>query len=44
MKALIFILLLGSFLFAQKFASIGDYGEAGDNELAVANLVKSWIL
>jgi len=27
---------------AQKFAVIGDYGDAGGNELAVANLVKSW--
>ena len=27
---------------AQKFAVIGDYGEDGGNELAVANLVKSW--
>jgi len=25
-----------------RFAVIGDYGLAGDNELAVANLVKSW--
>jgi hypothetical protein len=27
---------------AQKFAVIGDYGDAGGHELAVANLVKSW--
>jgi hypothetical protein len=27
---------------AQKFAVIGDYGDAGSDELAVANLVKSW--
>jgi len=27
---------------AQKFAVIGDYGDAGGDELAVANLVKSW--
>ena len=27
---------------AQKFAVIGDYGDAGGNELAVANLVKIW--
>lgn len=25
-----------------KFAAIGDYGDAGPDELAVANLVKSW--
>jgi tartrate-resistant acid phosphatase type 5 len=25
-----------------RFAAIGDYGLAGENELAVANLVKSW--
>lgn len=25
-----------------RFAAIGDYGSAGPNELAVANLVKSW--
>jgi len=41
-KTIIIILLSYSSLFAQKFASIGDYGDAGANELAVANLVNSW--
>lgn len=41
----IFIFLFYSNLFSQttvKFAAIGDYGLAGPDELAVANLVKSW--
>ncbi|MGB5893721.1 MAG: metallophosphoesterase, partial [Ignavibacteriaceae bacterium] len=42
MKTIIIILLSCSCLLAQKFASIGDYGDAGSDELAVANLVKSW--
>ena len=42
MKTIVFILLACSCLLAQKFASIGDYGDTGNNELAVANLVKSW--
>jgi hypothetical protein len=42
MKTIIIILLSCSYLLAQKFASIGDYGDAGSDELAVANLVKSW--
>jgi len=41
-KTIVFLLLSCSCLLAQKFASIGDYGDAGSNELAVANLVKSW--
>jgi hypothetical protein len=42
MKTVVIILLSCACLFAQKFASIGDYGIAGSDELAVANLVKSW--
>ncbi len=42
MKTIIIILLSCSCLLAQKFVSIGDYGDAGNDELAVANLVKSW--
>jgi len=41
-KTVIIFLLFCSCLLAQKFASIGDYGDAGSDELAVANLVKSW--
>ncbi len=44
------LILIMYFVFAQevlglqvtRLAVIGDYGEAGPNELAVANLVKSW--
>jgi hypothetical protein len=38
------ILLIYTCCFSQniKFASFGDYGYAGSNELAVSNLVKSW--
>jgi hypothetical protein len=37
------LLLISTQTFSQvKFAAIGDYGFAGNNELAVANLVKSW--
>ena len=42
MKTVIIFLLFCSCLLAQKFASIGDYGDAGSDELAVAILVKSW--
>ena len=42
MKVLITSLLFCSFLFGQRFASIGDYGDDNSDELAVANLVKSW--
>ena len=42
MKTIVILLLFCSCLLAQKFASIGDYGDAGSDELAVANLVKSW--
>jgi len=35
-------LLFCSLLFGQRFASIGDYGDDNSDELAVANLVKSW--
>ena len=39
----VILLLLSINEFSQvRFAVIGDYGLAGDNELAVANLVKSW--
>ena len=39
----IFLITINSQIFSQvRFAAIGDYGLAGDNELAVANLVKSW--
>jgi tartrate-resistant acid phosphatase type 5 len=41
-KTIVILLLSCSCLLAQKFASIGDYGDAGSDELAVANLVKSW--
>lgn len=41
-----FCFVISNFTSAQipilKFALIGDYGKAGSNELAVANLVKSW--
>lgn len=45
-----YLLLITLFLIATnlkafsqaRFAAIGDYGSAGPNELAVANLVKSW--
>jgi hypothetical protein len=40
--SLILIIINTSSLSQVKFAAIGDYGLAGDNELAVANLVKSW--
>jgi len=39
---LLFLTLTINHAFAQKFAVIGDYGWEGDDELAVANLVKSW--
>jgi len=45
MKQLLVLLFLALSInqtLAQKFAVIGDYGDAGSNELAVANLVKSW--
>ena len=39
----LYLITVNSQTFAQvRFAAIGDYGLAGDNELAVANLVKSW--
>jgi len=39
----IFLITINSQIFSQvRFAAIGDYGLAGDNELAVANFVKSW--
>ncbi len=44
MKTIIIILLSCSCLLAQKFASIGDYGDAGSDELAVENLVKAGTL
>ena len=41
--ASLFLVAINSKTFSQvKFAAIGDYGLAGPNELAVANLVKSW--
>ena len=41
--ASLFLVAINSKAFSQvKFAAIGDYGLAGPNELAVANLVKSW--
>ncbi len=41
--SVLFILVFVSrILKAQTFACIGDYGEAGQPELAVSNLVKSW--
>jgi tartrate-resistant acid phosphatase type 5 len=39
---LFFLILDVNQALAQKFAVIGDYGEDDGNELAVANLVKSW--
>jgi len=42
MKAIVILILSCSCLLAQKFASIGDFGDAGSDELAVANLVNSW--
>jgi hypothetical protein len=42
MKTIVILILSCSCLLAQKFASIGDFGDAGSNELAVANLVHSW--
>jgi hypothetical protein len=42
MKAIVIVLSFYSCLLAQKFASIGDYGDSGSDELAVASLVKSW--
>jgi len=40
---LLFLITIDSKTFSQvRFAAIGDYGLAGPNELAVANLVKSW--
>jgi len=41
-KTIVILILSSSCLLAQNFASIGDYGDAGSNELAVANLVHSW--
>jgi hypothetical protein len=39
---LLFLTITINQTLAQKFAVIGDYGNAGVNDLAVANLVKSW--
>jgi tartrate-resistant acid phosphatase type 5 len=40
---LLFLITINFQIFSQvRFAAIGDYGLAGNNELAVANLVKSW--
>ena len=37
------LLIISTQTFSQvRFAAIGDYGLAGENELAVVNLVKSW--
>ena len=39
----LFLITINLKAFSQvRFAAIGDYGSAGPNELAVANLVKSW--
>lgn len=39
----IILITINSQIFSQvRFSAIGDYGLAGNNELAVANLVKSW--
>ncbi|MFZ1281825.1 MAG: hypothetical protein WAR59_13380, partial [Ignavibacteriaceae bacterium] len=40
--ALLLILIVSKTFSQVKFAAIGDYGLAGENELAVANLVKGW--
>lgn len=40
--SLILIIINTGSLSQVRFAAIGDYGIAGNNELAVANLVKSW--
>jgi hypothetical protein len=40
---LLFLITINFQIFSQvRFAAIGDYGLSGANELAVANLVKSW--
>ena len=39
---LLFLALTINQVYAQKFAVIGDYGNAGNRELGVANLVVSW--
>jgi hypothetical protein len=42
-QIVLLFITINSQTFSQvKFAAIGDYGLAGTNELAVANLVKSW--